>query len=446
LKKIRVAVIGAGVAGISAAVKLSLEGFEVDVFETRGFLGGRTYSFIDTKTDEEIDNGQHLLMGAYENFFKLLDILKTKKYLKFKDGISIDYIDLNGKTGKFDTSRFKGKFGLIWGFLNFDLLNVKEKIHSILFLLKMKFMKVENLNLSVYDLLKKSSQSENLIKSFWQPLCLAVMNIDIHQADAGLFVKVIKVAFFGLSKNAKLVFPKVGLSKLLQPAINIIERKGGKVFFNNKISKINSIGDRVISIETRNGQYFYNYYVSAVPNYILKKMLSGIDESILKSMNYSTIISAYLWLDREVSCREITALLNSTVQWVFNRRLIEYKKTKSSTCNGHIAVTISGANELENLSNKKILAIIMSDLSNAFPEIQNVNILHSKIIRDRKATVALTTDSIKNRINKLEDLSNLFIAGDWTNTGLPATIEGACLSGFLTAERVIHCTEKKIFD
>ena len=440
MKKIRVAVIGAGVAGISAAVKLSLEGFEVDVFETRGFLGGRTYSFIDNKTDEEIDNGQHLLMGAYENFFKLLDILDTKKYLEFKDGMSIDYIDLQGKKGKFDTSRFKGKFGLIWGFLNFGMLSNSEKSSVFKFLLKIKLFKNSTPNFTLKEYLIINNQSDNLIKVFWEPLCLATMNQDINNVNTEIFLNVIKIIFLGSYKNAKLVFPQTGLSKLIEPAVDFIEKNSGKFRFNEKITKFIIKNDKIEIMLTSVTKYNYDYYISAIPLYSLAKVLQP---ELNFNTEYSTIISVYLWYENNPDIPIITAMINSNIHWIFNRRKILSKTNNES---GHLAITISSANHLDNLSNEQILDMILYELSLAYPEIRTNTLINSKVIRDKRATIALTNTNIDLRDLFSEDYKNLFIAGDWTNTSLPATIEGACLSGFHTAERIINCTEKKIFD
>jgi len=142
---------------------------------------------------------------------------------------------------------------------------------------------------------------------------------------------------------------------------------------------------------------------------------------------YSSVLSIYLWYDGDIFDFDFIGVIDSPIHWIFNRR--EIFENQNNKYTNLLSIVISSANELINLNNKQIIDLIQNELASILPEIKNRNLLHSKIIKEKFATLKIDKSVEKSRPNNNTNFSNLFIAGDWTNTDLPATIESAALSG-----------------
>ena len=438
--KKKIAVIGAGIAGLSAALNLAENGFEVHLFEQKSSIGGRVSSIYDNTANEEIDNGQHLLIGAYSNFLNFLKKIKSDKFIEAQKSLNVNFIDALGADDSLDTSMFFGKLGTIFGFIKLKNIDLNDKINLFIFLIKIQFNLVNFNNQNCLDFLKNNGQSNNIIKRFWEPLILAILNNCPENSSAELLVISLKKAFFSNSENSKLIFPTNDLNTLLQNFIPFFENFDGKLHLNNKVTNINFANNHIESIQINDTELSFDYYIFAVtPNVLIKLLPKEILESdfnYLQNFKYSPIISVYFWFDKPVFEQKFAATLNTKTQWIFNRRKILSNKNYNFA--ESISITISNAEQLKNLSNSEISNIIFEELKQLLKIPSDVKLLHSRVIKELMATISISSDVEKIRPNPETNYTNLFLAGDWTNTKLPATIEGACLSGIIAGNKIIN--------
>ena len=434
--KKKVIIIGAGVSGITAALHLSKHNFQVILLEAKDKPGGRLNSLTDIKTGDIIDNGQHLLMGAYHNFLDLLKELKSDNLLFIQTNLRIPFYGKN----IYDelSSKFSGKIGVISAFLKMKHLSFQSKINLIFLLIKIQLNITKFDNFTCEEFLKSNNQSSELISFFWEPLILATLNSSMDKAPASLLVTVLIKAFLSDSQNSKMILPKVGLSELVEPIIKYLIDNNSEYRGNSKVKSL-IINDAVCSgvILNDGTQIYADYVISSVqPNELNKLIPDNYSEykTKLSLYQYSPIISVYLWFDKDIFDFEFAGIINSKLHWIFNKRRISGNLNKDFP--GFVTLVISAANELVNLSSNDIKDLCMKELINVFPELGNLQLLHFRVIKEKMATFEANTEIEKMRLSNITPVKNLFAAGDWTDTKLPATIEGASLSGKTAAKLI----------
>ncbi len=443
MAKQKVIVIGAGVAGISSAMNLSRSGFDVTVLESREFIGGRMFSFTDGRTGDVIDNGQHAVIGAYHGFLRILDELGTINKLEFQKALKVRFMDSEGRPSVIDASKLWGNAGLLYGFMRFNSISRSEKIKAIRLFLKAKIGFRDINNITVRQLLLDNNQSENIIAQFWEPYTLSTMNTRIETASAKLFVDVLKMALLSGSNNSKLIIPKTGLSELVAPFGEWLSDRGGRVKLNNPVKGLIVEKGKCIGVARNSGDnLFTDYVVSCVPPYALDRIIKGSINrkyfQIHTEFRYSPIVSVYLWLDMDITENKFTALTGTTSQWIFNRRRLSEAKAESiDAYPGLVQVTVSAANDLLDLTSKEIAELCHNELSGIFPKAKGSKLLHYRVVKEKRATIKQDIAMVNKRPGVKTGVKNFFVAGDWTDTGLPATLESAAVSGMAAASEII---------
>jgi len=443
----RVIVIGAGIAGIASALELAEQGYKVSVFETKFKPGGRVYSFQDNSTGEIIDNGQHIITGAYDNFLTILKKLGTDKLFKPQKSLLVTFADRLGKKHTLDTGKLPGKAGLMLGFLNFDLLSLSSKYSVLRFIIRLNFSKINAKDKNCLELLKFEKQTNQAIEFFWTPLIISALNDKPENVSAKLLVNILLKAFFANHNYSKLILPTSDLSKILTPFESKMKSLGGEVYFNTKVNKVLIKDNKIESIELNNSQRISaDYYISSLNPKAIPKIFEFTQSNIFiaklinftQSLEYSAIINIYLWLDRHIKTEDFTALLGTNTQWIFNRRnFVGCDAEITRKYPGMINLTISGANHLLQKPAEELAQSCFNELSTNIPEFANTKIIHFKVIKDKFATFKATPEIEMNRPSGITPIDNFYLAGDWTNTGLPATIESAALSGLNVATKIV---------
>lgn len=438
-KKVDCIVIGGGFAGIAAATELARHGKSVFLLEARPYLGGRARSFADKETGEVIDNGQHLLMGCYTHTLALLQTLGTRELLSAQPRMRVDFVDADGSRHPFDTSRLPGKAGTALGLVLLSGLSVAEKLQAVRFALLVERNLVQPGTATVEEFLHRYRQSPRAIERFWEPIVLATLNAHPREASAFLLAEVLRRAFFADARSSQLLFPAAGLSELLAPFPQWLQAHGGAIYHLTAEALLTE-GNRVVGITTETGELYADTIISCVPARALSRLLAEAPLPIeVPEMQYSPIVSVYLWFDKAFLQERFFALLGTTIQWIFNRRLLcTAPDTIRSRYPGHIALTISAADAIVNESAETIVQKCMAELHRAFPASREATLLSSQVIKEKMATIRATPDINSKRPDATTSLDNLFLAGDWTNTSLPATIEGACQSGVMAARQALH--------
>ncbi|MGE5433085.1 MAG: hydroxysqualene dehydroxylase HpnE [Syntrophomonadaceae bacterium] len=414
-------IIGGGLAGLSAAVYLAEAGIHVELFESSPKLGGRAYSFSEANTGDVIDNGQHIMMGCYFETLKFLKLIRAESKLSIQDTLKVNFVD---KTIGLTPLKAVGTiypFNLLLGLLSYKALSFSGRLEIIRLFAKLPFLKPESMeDLTVFQWLEKEKQSKRTIKAFWEILAIGALNTDISRASASIFIIILKKMFLKGSHAASIILPGTGLSELYcEDSAKFICTNGGSISLSEPVKSVEIHNNAVKKINLANREVTdFDFVISAVPFYSFSKLFSA---EFVKSLNpdnasYSSILSLNLWLKENPFKEEFYGFIDSPVHWVF-----DHKK--------YITVVISNADEIIEKSKEDLKDIICSELEKYFPQFNRSCVYMTKLIKEKRATFIPDSIMLQNRPHTVSSVRNLFLAGDWIATGLPATIEGAVKSG-----------------
>jgi squalene-associated FAD-dependent desaturase len=426
-----VVIVGGGLSGLAAAVRLSAREIPVILFEQKPALGGRAYSFLDPTTGETIDNGQHVLIAGYERTMQFLEMIGTRNLLAVQSAPSILFHHPQRGFQRFAIPRLPSPFHLIAGVLRCNLFSLADRWRILRAGLSVKTVGDSKIkDLTVDQWLEYAGQSAECKRSFWEPLAVSIMNEHIATASALIFVRSLRKAFLAGRRNASLAIPMVGLSELyVEQAQKFITLHGGKVFCGADVVEVLFDGSRVSGVRLRGNEIINcSALILAVPNTKLASLLPPELSrqpafSAMHDVSTSPIVSIHLWFETDAMPDEFVGLIGRRVQWVFNKR----KLNKATGPGGHVSAVISAAHEFVGLSNDELIQLTMEDVRSAYPSLPE-RPTHAVVIREKRATFSCTPAVEQLRPSQKTHMPNLFLAGDWTDTGYPATIEGAITS------------------
>ena len=421
----KIIVIGGGFAGLSCASFLANSGFKIQLLEASPKLGGRAYSFVDKDSKAVVDNGQHILMGCYNETLKFFQLIGAGNNLIKQPNLSLNFIKKNFEQCPLIATNSIYPLNILSACLNYSAISSYEKYLLIKFFVKIYLYTDKELNrLTVFEWLIKEKQTVNLIKSFWEILSVAALNTDMKKASAKLFASILKEIFFHGNAASTIILPSLGLSEsYCNNAEKFITDKAGELSFSEQVIKLNFQNNIINQIITTKRKITgFDFVISCIPLYALKKIIS--DNSFLADFNldYSSILTVHLFLKENRFEKTFYGLIDSPVQWVFNKGT-------------HLAVVISNADYLIEKSAEDIIELITCEL-NKYIGLEKGELISYKIIKEKRASFIPSNDIIDKRPSAPTPFQNFFLAGDWTNTGLPATIESAVKSGKLASKAV----------
>lgn len=448
-----VLVVGGGFAGLAAGVALAQEGRRVRLLEQKPHLGGRAFSFIDSTTGSTVDNGQHLFMGCYHQTIEFLKTIGTLDRLHFQPGLSVQFLEADGRLSSLDCPRLPAPWHLLAGVLRSASVSWSEKFEVLRMRRALRVSHDSsngNLRDTVDEWLAKLGQSENLRQNFWNLICIAAMNEDPKIASANLFQRVLKLALFSSALDSRLGIARVGLSDCYtRAAAEFITVRGGTVELGRNVTRIlisegacrgvTLAGEEIVEAETVLSAAPWNKFVELLPGDVLRN--EPFFTNIL-ALRPAPIISINLWFDRPVTDLEFAGLRGTTIQWLFNRsRIISAGAESEAASNiSQISLVLSGAHEHIGRTKEELLAVALKDLAGLLPATKQAKLTHSLVIKERFATFSPSVGIDELRPTPTTPIRGLYLAGDWTATGLPATIEGAVKSGYTAAQEILMNT------
>ncbi len=434
-------IVGGGLAGLSAAVDLSSSGLRILLVEQKPHLGGRTYSFRDRMTGDVVDNGQHLMMGCYRETLRYLDTIGSSHQTTLQPQLHIDFLHPTKGPAALHCLSLPSPLNILTGLLRLQTLPFVHRLRLLRLgteLLASSEKKERELaSLTVDEWLRRCGQTEENRKYLWDVIAIGTLNDDPKTVSALLFYRVLKTAFMGRARDASLLIPRAGLSEVLvNPAVEFINQRGGTVLpgtpadsfiFGRKGMKGISVGKRELRGTT---------VISAVPYYSLQAMFRNSNgdppiEQPLHAFHSSPIITIHLWYERRIFEKEFAAILDSTIQWIFNKTAIFGQTSGDRQC---LSLVISGASKQVDWPKDRLVSAACRELSRVIPDTRRLKPVHSVVIKEKRATFSATPQILPARPGVVTDAENFFLAGDWTETGFPATIEGAVQSGFGAAK------------
>jgi hydroxysqualene dehydroxylase len=427
-----VVVVGGGLSGLAAAVTLASKGVPVHLLEQKPFLGGRAYSFVDATTGDTIDNGQHLLIAGYERTMAFLRAVGAESLVTVQSRPVLPFHHPERGFITFALPLLPPPANLLVGILGTTLVGIPDRLRLLRAGVALRNDDEQGLAaLTITEWLDRVGQTPETTRCLWDPLAVSIMNERSEQASALLFVRALRRAFLGSSRGAALVFPRVGLSELFaQPAARFIGRNGGSIDVSADVAELVLTDGRVTGVRTRDNTMLpTSACIVAVPR---QKALQLLPQGMLgdrparaaDDRKSSPIVSIHLWFDAPFMKESFIGLIGRRIQWVFNRRLLA-GAGREGEC---LSTVISAAYEFVGLDNENLVRIAVDDVRSVYGD-PLPPVRHAVVLREKKATDSFDPSMEARRPGVQTSVPNLFLAGDWTATGLPATIEGAILSG-----------------
>jgi hydroxysqualene dehydroxylase len=437
----KVIVIGGGIAGLSACVFLKEKGFDIELIEASPKLGGRASSYFDNEENDYFDIGQHIFAGWYENTFEYLKITGGLLKLKFQKTLTIKFVDSNTEIFEFKASKVPVPLNIIFGLIKYKALKFRDKIMILRLLRYVNKSDFKISELNTDELFKIIPQSKRCIKYFWEPLILAVFNSVPSKVSFEIFQQIIKIALKEKRYSALVVSDKNLYSTLIEGALQYFKKNHIKITLSERCEYLHIENDLLKYIETSSGRKIESdYFILALPYYSFRDIFGKEEFNKyfpgFKELEPSSVLSVHIFYDKDlpeelIPFNELGMLgvIDCTIQWIFK------------IAPDILSLTISAVDFIEQLkykTNQEIYEMCLLDLKKLFNRINSYNIRKYKVIKEKKATFISDVNSKNRRTEQFSQIKNMFIAGDWVNTGLPSTIESAARSSKIISE-MLEC-------
>lgn len=471
----RVAVVGGGVAGVAAATRLSEQGIAVDLYEMRRNFGGRAGSYVDPQSGQVLDAAQHIVMRCCHWLLDLYARLGTDHAIDWsrqfhfvtREGTYDTFMgdDLPAPlhltrsmlAGSYLTSR--DKLGIAWamGAIMRTGMEGRQRYHGM----------------SFGDWLKRHRQTTRAIERFWAPVVAGACNEWPGDCACDAAMQVFQEGFLATSDGYEMGVPTLPLARMIEPVEQLISKADGYVLLQSSVMKIScdesqrwSV-DMAGQVEQRDQDGKYDAVIIALPFDRSAKLLQSsnlhhlLPEDCSETMTVSPIVGIHLWYDQPVTTLPHVAFLDEPLQWLF--RCLHDEQTLQNQSNGrdselhHYHGVISAAHDIARLPSEDIVAMCLEVIERALPKVglpdaQGKNgsqklarLVRSKVVKEHRATFGMKPGIQKLRVSQQTAKPGLFLAGDWTDTGWPATMEGACRSGTLAAHALLQQAGMKPF-
>ncbi|MBW1808353.1 MAG: FAD-dependent oxidoreductase [Deltaproteobacteria bacterium] len=442
----KVLVIGGGIAGMSASIRLIDAGFQVTLLERSASPGGRIKKLTPRGHAKDIDRGQHLMLGCYHEALALVKRLGTQNQLQRVMGTT-PFLSGPGQIHPYRLGRLPSPLHALPGLLGLTQLGLMDRLALGRVVLDAKLQilldpgKLDGL--SAQRWLTRNGQSPKAMHGFWEPLTVATLNLPTKQASALLLATVLDKGLFARQRDAVPLLPKTTLHDLfIAPLHKAIETGGGRVVCRETAREI-AVGESsglVESVTTQSGRIFdADFFLLAIPPWDVPLLLKKNSElewvsNCAERLSFSPIVGIELWYDRNWMRYPYAGLLNSPLQWIFNHN--QDSQLGQNGGSYRVSLVISHAKKQIKSQAEELVAECASEVGRFFPEAQQAKLLGSLVIRAPKATFRAAPGQALLRPPTETNLKNLFLAGDWTDTGLPSTIESAVISGRMADEAI----------
>ena len=413
-----VAVIGGGLAGLAAAAALGKAGFQVDLFEARPFLGGRATSYeVPSGGDEPgevIDNCQHILLRCCVNLLDFYARLGVSDRITFYR--EFFFIEPGGRTSTLKAGALPAPLHFTESFARLKYLNLGEKLALSrgLLALRRERRRTDLDRITMLDWLREHRQPERVIDRFWQQVLVSAINEDLERMAAAHGFQVFWLAFLARSDSYEMGVPAVPLGALYSPQV-WEQYPNVRLHMRCPVERLTP--DGVVAAGQR---ITADYYISTVPFERLAQVAPELDPP---KFEHSPITGIHLWFDRPVTELPHATLLDRTLQWMFNKDSGRY-----------LQLVVSASRSLLPLGRKEIVDLAVRELSEFFPVVGQAKLIKAHVVKEVRATFSAARDLEEQRPLAETQFPNVFLAGDWTRSGWPATMEGAVRSGYKAAE------------
>jgi squalene-associated FAD-dependent desaturase len=437
-KDAKVAVVGGGLAGLSAGCALADAGMQVTLFERRPYLGGRASSYEHPGTNETVDNCQHVLLGCCTNLIDLYRRLGVEDKIRWYD--RLNFIEPGGRMSVLGPSFLPAPFHSTPSFLRAKFLSLGDKDAIARGLLALiPSLPVETKE-NFLAWLERHGQTPRAIQRFWEPVLVSALNESLDRMSLHYAAQVFRESFLKSAAAGRMGVPSVPLSDLYGVAAGYIRKRGGEVLLRVSVESLRPTATGM-EIAAAGKLDSFEAVVSAVPFDVLAKMLpaegAGALLDKLKRFETSPITGIHFWFDRVVTELPHAVLLDRTIQWMFNKSVLQDGGGRKLETGSYLELVVSSSKTLVEKSKQEILDLALAELKEFFPAVNGAQVVKSTVIKEIKATYSALPMSDDYRPPAKTQWPRLFLAGDWTLTGWPATMEGAVRSGYKAADALL---------
>jgi hydroxysqualene dehydroxylase len=407
-----IAVVGAGLAGLTAAWELRRRGFEVELYERSRLVGGKATSF--EAGGVEVDNGQHVFLGCFEEWRRLAEEAGMGSHLYLQPRFEALLLTRDGRSARLRAARLPAPLHLLPALLNHRLLGIDGRIQLARAMLAARHSAPANETMAAW--LDHAGQSAATRAAFWDPFLVPSLNAPLDEvaADAGCFV--INTAFLGGPEACRVGWSRVPLARIAEA----VAAGAGRLHLRTPVQELRLVQGRLAALRTTQGEAPVAGAVLAVPPDQLARLLPepallGVEG--LQAFRTQPIVDVHLWYEPERLRLdfEFAALVGSPVQWVFRKQP------------GYLCCSLSAARDLVRRPEQELVELCHRELAAALPALARLRPLAGRATRDPQATF-VTSPGLR-RPNNVTAVPNLVLAGAWTDTGWPATMESAVRSG-----------------
>jgi squalene-associated FAD-dependent desaturase len=445
-------IIGAGFAGLSAAARLARDGARVIVLEARVRLGGRATAFPDRETGELVDNGQHVLLGCYTDTFAFLREIGAIDNVRVQPHLSVSMIDRSGRRSRLDCPDLPAPLHLVAGVLDWDALSWTDRLSILKMAAPLRVARralkpgaraiAASPGETVERWLIRNGQTARLRELLWEPLALAALNQPAHQAAAPPFARVLAEMFGSDPRAAAIALPTRPLHLMYaEPARRYVESHGGRVM-TGAAATLGLGPDGGLRVHVAGQTWTTPAVIAAVPWFALPALFEQPPHALgdtlerARAMASCPIVTVNLWFDRRVMDEPFVGLPGRVMQWAFDKRTVFGSDDRGAS---HISLVSSGAAPVLDLENHELIAMAHGELLDALPAVRPARVTRATVVREPRATFSLAPGQ-PARPQTVTALPGFYLAGDWIETGLPATIESAVRSGHMAAAAVTNVT------
>lgn len=450
--------IGGGLAGLSSAVALAEAGLRVRLLEKRPHLGGRATSYT-LPDGSEVDNCQHLTMGCCTNLADFFRRIGAESKIRTYDTLYL--LDPQGRRSIIRGGLLPPPLHLAGSLIFFRGLSLADKrgMGKALLAIARAGGELPGLqSISMLEWLERMNQSEPAIERFWRAVLISALDEDLSRIEARYAIEVFWKGFLAGRGGYRISLPSVPLAQLYDGCLSSVEKRGGEVRMRCGVKEVSVRGNCFAGVTLEDGMEIpADACILAVPQGTLPDLVpSGIAEfgEILEGARHirsSPITSVHLWFDRPVMEAPYLALLDRTSQWIFNKTYL-YGKSETNRdaqrpmkqgdnsyarSGQYLQIVISASYELVARSRQEILDICTRELAEALPATRQAKLLKGTVIKEVNATFSPDPGVDRWRPAQRTPVKNLYLAGDWTRTGWPSTMESAVRSGYLAAEELL---------
>ncbi len=442
-----VIVVGAGAAGLAAAASLAGDGKRVTVLERKPYVGGRACSYEHPALGEVVDL-QHVLVGCCTNLIQLCEQAGSANKIRWYEKQT--FLEPNGRSSTIETSSLPAPFHFAPSFAGLSTLGWKDKVGLARGLMEFFLGYPADDSESAEQWLRRTRQTERSIRHFWNPILMATLNDRTAHCSTRYAGKIFHELFIKSSTGGRLGIPTVPLSEFYADVARLVESQGGTVRLRASVEAITQEPDGRWRVNVADEAYSAESIVLALPFEQTQRLLPAVrlnerfaasvsdarDQLELKMARlvHSPFTSVLLWFDREITDLDHAWLLDTTIEWFFHKsRIRGYAPEKGS----YVELVIAGSRAQLGMTREEILSSTLRELEMFFPEVKRAKLVKSAVLKEARATFSVVPGLDQFRPGQKTEWPGFFLAGDWTATEWPSTMEGAVRSGRLAAGALV---------